>query len=378
MGAFGDIGQGFGQLTGSLLGMLLSGEGAEPRLEELRALWQNMQTPEFDMRNLSAPELKVVAEYFPEYYAAHRPDAAALAQDSPEVRKSQMENLEYPTRLREEGMPLAERSVVEDIGREIAKEHQGAVESGLESLKRRGRGGGGAEAAMRMEAAQQASELARGLAADQAREALLNRYRGAMGVGDQAGNIRATDIGLSSANADTINRYNQYLSQLLTQEARDNAAQAQAAQWANAAEKQRTADTNEMARYDTQLTNLNRQNQLTQQGFSNELARRQGEAGAIMEQAGWDAAEQRARNQAWQQSMAGAGRAIGGIGELVGSRMGGSPGGTMGGGMGSAMGSLMGSAGGGYGGGIAGGIGGQIYGQQMGNTLWGQQKPWYY
>lgn len=332
--SFADMGEGFGSMVGGIGALLFSGKGGRNTLRELRNLYMNLRQPDFDMSELTPEQLELAAEYFPEQYAARLPEQAQTIADSPELRRQLGENVDYFRRVREEGMPLAERVAAEQAAREVAKEHRQALQSGMESLQRRGRAGGGAEAAMRLGGAQQASELARALAADRAQEAQMNRYRAAMDLSRYGGELRGQDIALRGRNADIMNRYNELVSQMLTNEARENAQARQAAQWQNAAEAQRIADWNTINRQNVNESNLNRRNLLTQQGYENELARMGGLSDSMKEYARAQYAEQAARRDNIYNINRAGGRAGGAMGGMFASQYGGGGFGGGGGGFG--------------------------------------------
>jgi hypothetical protein len=60
-----------------------------------------------------------------------------------------------------------------------------------------------------------------------------------------------------------------------------NAANTQAANWANVERAQNVSDTNTIADYQAALENLNRRNALTQQGYQNEVSRLGGLTGQL-------------------------------------------------------------------------------------------------
>ncbi len=259
----------------------LFGEGGRGEYEQVQQLWQALQTPEFDLRDLPPPLLQIARERFPEEYEAKIAQQARMPQEGPEGRQAQTENLQYLASVRDQGLPMAERLRGQELQRTVAGEHHRAVGRGIEDLAQRGRMGGGTEAAMRMAAAQQAAELSRGLGSDLAREGVQNRFRGALATGEQAGAMRLQDLATSSAQSNAFNRFNEFVSTLDTQAAARSAQERSQVQAANVGTAQRVSDTNAMSQYMTSLQNLQRQNALTQQSFGNEAMKLGGQTGAL-------------------------------------------------------------------------------------------------
>ena len=80
--------------------------------------------------------------------------------------------------------------------------------------------------------------------------------------------------------ADSINRFNEWVSQLQTSVAAANAQSRQAASDRNVSESQRISDTNKQTKQATETSNLDRYNQLLGQKYNDELTKRMAAAGA--------------------------------------------------------------------------------------------------
>ena len=318
MGIFSDIGGGIGNAIGSGIGLLGGyGEGGKDELEEITRLYRELDLPNFDLRDIDAPQLLEVAARSPELFQAHIEGQASLPEDSPEMRRSQLGNLAHFARMRDEGLPLGERLRGDELQREVAREASRARESSLQDLQRRGRLGGGAELAARMAGNQQASELARGLGSDLMRESVQNRLRGALAGADLGSNMRLQDISLSGQRADMLNRWNQMVSQMTTAANQQNAMARERSQAANVESRQGRADTNALNRYYADQQNQARQNTLAQQQFGNRMNRAGGIASGLggESQAGY--AEQAARRGNVTGLFGGLGQAAGGVADIA-------------------------------------------------------------
>lgn len=272
---------GLGEVLGTLVGQLTSGEGGKGKYQRVTDLYEQIAQPDFDFRSISPQELELVAEYLPETYEARVPEEVALGQDAPDVRSEQVRALEHLARIREEGLPVAERLAAQDQQQALQQAHRQATEAALSRLAERGRLGGGAEVAARMAAGQQSANLARGMGSDLAQQAIANRLAAIQASGGAAGALRAQDFGQSAQNAETINRFNFGVSQALTQARRDAAAARNQGRLYNVGTRQALADYNVENRQGTEEANLARQNALRQQAFQNRFAAASGQAGAL-------------------------------------------------------------------------------------------------
>lgn len=319
---------GLGSAIGGIANLFgAAGEGGKKELQEAIKLWENLQDPDYDMTSLKAPQLALVARYFPETYEAKIPDEVKTAQDSPELREAQKAGVQQLMKMAQEGLPTAERAMVEEAQGKVRGEVGRARQQAVRNLQETGRMSGGSELAAGLAAAQQGSQLARQQGTDVARMALENRMNALTAGTSAAGQARGQDIALSQANADTINRFNQWKSQLQTEAAANAAQQRNQAGLYNVTEAQRVADANTAAQYNTQLANIQRQNALREALANFQMGKVQGQAGALTGLSQAKYAEQAARAQQIQSIGQGIGSAAGGVLDIYGGGGGFAPGG---------------------------------------------------
>ena len=267
---------GIAQLAG------LGGDQGDRFHKKAQELYANLQDPNFDYTRLSAPELRVVAEAFPETYEAIVGDVS-VPEVSPEGREAQLRNLYSLERIAQEGLPLVDRLRAQEAQRSVAGEAQRQNQMVLQNLAQRGRLGGGTELRGRMAGDQQAAELARGQGADLASQAQLARLGALSSAGGAAGAIRGQDIQYSAEQANALNRFNELQSRLRTQAAMDAARERSRASQYNVEATQRAADANEFSRYQNQADNLARHNALRQRELAYGLDKAAGQSGALHE-----------------------------------------------------------------------------------------------
>lgn len=255
----------------------------------------------------------MVAEMFPNFYQAHVPDSVKQASDSPALRSAQVRGLEKIDAVAREGLPLGERLAAQEAGRSLSRE-SGRVQGGItRNLQERGRAGGGTELQARLAGSQQASEQARGFGSDLAQYGVNNRLQAAQDLISGGGAIRGQDVALSGRNADTVNRFNQFISQMKTGANADNARASERSQGYNIGTRQDTANSNVGLRNAFNTRNQEYLNSMTTQSFQDKLARLNGLSGAYSGLAQGQYAEQSARAAAIQGIGQGVGQAGGGL-----------------------------------------------------------------
>lgn len=329
MGLFGDILGGLGSGIGGLVGLFGSHEGGADERREMVKLWQKIQEPGFDMRELSPPELRKVATYFPQTYDAFIAGGPALPTEGPEGREMQLQTLSDLYGISREGLPLATRLAAKEASYRLAEEASRADAAIRGELAQRGRLGGGREGVLRSVAGQHASNLARGMGADLTQQEIATRMSALGQAASGAGALRGQDIQMGTARADAVNRFNEMISNLRTQAARDAAIERARTQTLNVGEQQRIADTNELARYGTAETNLNRLNALRQQAFGNQVTKATGQQGALAQKAAGKDAQQAAIMQTAPRIGQAFGGALGALGDMgMGGAFGGGGGGS--------------------------------------------------
>jgi hypothetical protein len=313
------IGGGVGSAAGGIAVLLgAGGKGGDAERKRALQVWDKLKAVDFDFREIPAPDLKVFATIFPQLYTAVAPLQPTLVKDSGEMRDVQLRSLAHLERVAQEGLPTAERVAAQEAQRSVGNEAQRAQESALEDLAQRGRLSGGDEIAARIVGNQGARNMAAQQGADLAKLSSANRLYGTQAAADLAGNVRGADTALSGRNADIINRFNEIVSQLGTEQAQANAAATNQANFYNAQTKQQVGTQNALGGYEAATANLQRKNALKQQGYENELARLKGltvQLDSLAEQK-----DEERRNKI---------AAISGIGQGVGSIAGGAIGGGL-------------------------------------------------
>jgi hypothetical protein len=288
----------------------LGGEDWEDQYKQALQYLAQVQTPEFNQREIAPTQLGLVGEYQPQTYGMQlRSEDPATVAGSPDMRAQQLAALEHLADYTGKDLPLSEALATQDIQRAMGAESSRLTDSAMNALAMRGNLGGGQEATLRAAANQSAMERARGMGSDLTQQAIQARLQ-ALGMGsDIAGQVRGQDLREQGYNANAMNRFNEWVSQLGTRVAEQNAASRQGALNQTLAERQRIADFNKMNIQGTQESNLERQNRLMQQDFSNEFSKAQAQAQAAT---GYGGALGR-KEYATQQNLINLGKGAGGL-----------------------------------------------------------------
>lgn len=311
----GGLGGGIGGALGGIIA-LATDKGIPSEYEQIVDLWFDLQSPTFDMRDLNPAQLNIVSQVSPQAYSAIVSQPVSLAADSREGRDAQVGTLGYLERVQREGLPLGERLAAKQQQEALASERSRGDEAIMENLASRGRLGGGSEIAARAALGQHATNLASAQGDQLAMAAIQNRMGASLARGQLGSSLRGQDQANAQFNANAMNRFNEWVSGLQTGAAQYGAQERGRAQTANAGNRQRVADFNELSAYENRAGNLDRRNTLTQQSFGNDIARLGGLSNALGTLGGAKDAHEAAR----QQNIRGIGQ---GVGQAAGGAFGG-------------------------------------------------------
>lgn len=315
--AGGDIGGGLGGIVGGIAALAgAGGSGGDRERKRALQIWEQLKAVDFDLREIPAPDLQVFATVYPQLYEAVLPLNPETVRDSTEMRGVQLQSLAKLQQIAREGLPTAERIAAQEAQRRVGAEAERAQEAVLSDLAQRGRLSGGDEIAARIVGNQGAMNLASQQGTDLATLGNANRLGATMGAANLAGGMRSTDINRGAMNADIINRFNQIVSQLGTQQNAANAAAKSSAQMYNAATKQGVGEQDALSGYQAATANLQRKNALKQQGYENEITKLRGLSGQL----GMTAAQKDEERRARLAAISGIGS---GVGDIAGSVVGG-------------------------------------------------------
>lgn len=276
----GGIGGGVGGLIGNIALLAgAAGRGGKRYLKDALDVYQKIQDPDFDMRDLTPAQFQIAAIMQPEVFEAQLPGAPSLVSDSPLARAQQAQAVRGLGEIAEGGLPEADRLAAEDAARVLRGTLRGGDEAAIRSLRRRGRLGAGQELLARTVGGRRASTLASQLGSDLVRQQLQRRLQALGEFGTAASALRGQDVDVEQRRADAMNRFKEFAALQRQQAEQYGAGARERAEAYNVGTAQRVGEQQAATDYATQLANLERQNQLRQMQFGNQLARAQGMAG---------------------------------------------------------------------------------------------------
>jgi len=294
----GALGGGGGSLIGGIA--VLAGAGGKGGIRDAgkaKEIWAKLKTSDFDFRSLDPPELLFLQQMDPELYTAIVPEEFREVEESP-FREDQARSLDILRRYAEEGETELDRiQRLESVDAITAAQGRG-TEDALRQAAQRGALSSGDELRYRLGAGGQATQLAAELGRSAVADAALRRLGAAGQYGAAAGQARGQDFQRSSANANIANRFSEIYSQMKTDEARENTAARERAQSYNLGRQAEVSDTNILNRYNVGLENLDRQNQLRDQLYQQNLYKTQGLAGAYLDRGAYKEQQKEAKERA--------------------------------------------------------------------------------
>ena len=257
-----------------------AGGGSKRKLAE--KILAAIQTPGYDMSQITPEMLQLVGEYQPEVYDAIIAQKPELVTEDPAMRQRQVGAMNQIQPYMQGQLPLQARLQAEDIQRAMSQENQRGTQYALESMAAQGRLGGGQEATLRGMAGQNAMELARSQGNALTNTAINQQLQAILAGGQMAGGIRGQDVNTQLANQDAMNRFNQWASQLQSASAQYNAAQRQAMGAQTLGERQRISDVNTQNVQGTATENLERKNRLLNQGYQDQMQKALAQSNQLM------------------------------------------------------------------------------------------------
>ncbi len=312
----GGIGGGLGGAIGGIIA-LATDKGLPKEFKQAVATIRG--TPEdlnFDMRSVTPEEARLVAEMFPDVYQAAFPDQVSLAEDSLPGRDAQLYVMEELRRRSQEGEPVGERISNQLAQNTLAGEIGRGQQNFMTQLAQRGRVDPGSYFQARQGFGQESANLARDMALDRERENITNRLGALRSLAGVAGEERGQTQNLSQGRSDAINRFNEFVANLGTQQNRYAADARNQANMYNTETRQRLADYNSQNRQALNVRNQDTQNQLRLQQGGYGLDR----AGLLAQQLQLLGRAKDAEEAARQQNIRGIGQ---GVGSAAGGLLGG-------------------------------------------------------
>lgn len=267
-------------LIGGIMGQEAAREGARASREQMRRAlgeYYGVEVPTIEEQEVDYILPEFIGEYTPEaedFIEAGPSEMEGISTD-PRLQQAQMDALQTLSDLGETGLTPGEAAALRQIRRQSASEEQARQGAILQEMQRRGVAGGGSELAARLQSAQSSADR---MSQEGDRLAQMAQQRALQSIsqaGELGGNIRRqefseqADIARAADQISRFNTANQLAMQQRNVQARNQAAQR------NLEERQRIAEQQAA----TQNVEQERNKQLLQQRFQNQLNLAQGRSG---------------------------------------------------------------------------------------------------
>jgi len=294
------------------------------RLKELRALFESIVPPEYDISINSPPEylkqqlgsanldfsrltpeqFKVVGQYSPEaaqYVAEQNPTLLKGSSAQKEGRQAQIDALRQMQSVAKGESP--ELSIALQRARDSSQASaQSRQQSIIDDAQRRGMGGSGLSLAAQLQGAGDAMSTGAGLSQQAAIEAYRNKLNAMQQTGVMGRQLASDELGMEQANTDIINSFNQRTSRQYQDYLSQRAQMQNQAQLTNLNMQQDVSNRNTALNNDTDRYNLENKNRLNQQSYQNTVQERNYQNSLAEQKAAWAANEKARQNQLKGQS----------------------------------------------------------------------------
>lgn len=271
-------------------------KASKGRLKEIEEMFKNIVPPDlnisidddpvvlqgvpeaaFNLEKITPEQYESVGQYVPEvanFVQETNPQLVEASAEAAKGRTAQMEALERYKEIARSDFDPAFQQQLAAASRKSRTDAQSRSASILQDANRRGQGG--SLATMAMQQAESSDAMQRQALESQmaAAESYRNKLSALDRSADLGGNIRASEMGEASRNADIINSFNQRTAVRKQGWADQGAGIRNQGQLHNLGEKQRLSDMNTKGANDAQAEWLARNNAMAQQQFQNRVGER--------------------------------------------------------------------------------------------------------
>jgi hypothetical protein len=301
-------------IAGGLLQYMNSNKAREASSEQLakiQDIYSKMQVPnldgsptdqpQFDVRQLSPEDYKVLSQYVPEVAQQVKEVAPQVITETGDMKSGRAAQMAALNRLRDVGAGGVDPEYADKMlqaSRQASTDAQAKIDAVLQAQARRGLLGSGNQLAAQLQGATSSMDRQAMMGSSAAAESYRNQLQALRDSASLGGQVRSADEGLQAQNASIINAYNARDAQSGQQWQNQRAQSLNEAQRYNQAlaqntANQNTAQNNQYAQYNQQYGNQMAQqaygnaaaqkaalNSIRQQNFANQNAINQGMAGA--------------------------------------------------------------------------------------------------
>jgi hypothetical protein len=256
-------------------------------MEKVQALYEKMQTPQFDERGIAQPsfditsltpeDFKVLSQFVPEVAQQVKEKAPELLKETGDMKTGRQAQMDALSRLRQvgsgEGDPEFAAKMAQ-ASRQSSIDAQSKIDSILQGQARRGMLGSGNQLAAQLQGATSSMDRAAEMGTNAAAESYRNQLQALRDSASLGGQVRSADESMQARNADIINSYNARGAANAQQWQNSRANTLNEAQRYNMGAAQTAADQNVSQANKYAMYNRDNANQLQQQAFGNAQSER--------------------------------------------------------------------------------------------------------
>lgn len=277
-------------IAGGLAQFISSEKGRKEsaaNLNKIKAIYEKMQTPnfdssspdqpEFDVSRLTPEDYKVLAQYVPTVAQQVKEVAPEVVKETADMKTGRQAQMDALSRLRRVGSGEADpefQDKMSQASRQASIDAQSKIDSILQGQARRGLLGSGNQMAAQLQGATASMDRNAQMGSSAAAESYRNQLQALRDSASLGGQVRSADESMQSRNADIINAYNARGANSAQQWQNNRAATLNNAQQYNLAQNQAAADKNTSQNNDYAKYNQQYGNQMAQQGYQNQVAER--------------------------------------------------------------------------------------------------------
>lgn len=244
--------------------------------QRMENLLSKIQAPNFDMSQLTPEEYQVAGKYVPQA-------ASFIEEVNPQLVKADSADAKLGRQAQKsalaelmglaQGDDLQSKIEMQRAREASASGFRGTQGSILENARHRGVAGSGMELASQLSASQGAYNASANASQNSAMESVRRRLEALRQGADIGGQIRNEDVNLESRNNDVINQFNQRTAARKQSWGDNSASIANEGQRVNLTNEQDIANKNTSTRNTFQSQERNRQDDLLQKTYDNEMSK---------------------------------------------------------------------------------------------------------
>ena len=252
-------------------------EASAEERAKVKAMIDNIQSPNFDPKQFTPDQYKVVAKYIPKVSAFVQEVAPQLTKadsvGAVQGREAQMNALNRLRNLSATGTDEQSQLMQQEATNSVNAANRGRQGAIQEDFARRGAGGGGMELLAQLSNAQAANDTQANMSRQNAMAAYQTKLQALKDSASIGGQVRDADVSLESRNNDVLNDFNRRTAVNVNSYNQNTDAIQNDANKFNTVNEQDVANRNTTAGNDASKYNMNRDDANKQTSFQDTMGK---------------------------------------------------------------------------------------------------------